>query len=452
MTQHRFAPAPSLDPEFILYEFLTGPNQAKIKSFQEAKGATVSSGHRSIFRRTASRLKQTLSPAPPVPIPNPGQIIWCHTTTQNQTEMLAPVHRALGERSSWWDLFNPYLAWRRLSNAEFTPDKAQSDNRLKQNERAAAIASPTLIDIYAVALAEAELLVRTLSSTPPKAVLTTNDHSPRHMALRYATHVTGVPLVYLQHAATGGLEPALSGYTAALLQGHHAAELYRQQGSLPQDTYLVGSPKLDQTNHQQSGRSRPQGIGLCPGLEAKPEKTLSVIETVRAALPDSISLMLRLHPRMGNLDAWAKVISCVDHRSDAASVSVTTFLNQCRVIVADDSNIAIEALACNCQPIRTAFGAEIGDQYQISASPFFQNWTASHEQLEDKIKQAFDQSENTGLKTAAKAFYANIDTVWDNRSASLIAAILIDLFFPNDRTGKLALTQDECRALEAARL
>lgn len=402
---------PSLDPQFLMFEFDSGLNphvpDLRLPAVKKAK-------LKAVFNKF-TRLKLGMR----TPQPRPSTI-WCHTTTANQYEMIMPVIECLGQRAFDWNLFHPFDYWS-LNDRATLPRHRQS-----AQERWPDAPTESHLDLYALAIWEAALLETAMILGKPRAVLTANDHSPRHMALRYAAKRSNTPLFYLQHAAVGGVEPPLTGLDGAFLHGTHAKTHYENSGPLPAKTYLVGSPKLDISPRRQILRQKL--VGICPGLHAELATTRRVIAKLSANIPTDYALQLRLHPRHRTSLDWANLIRDVNATKLPSNQNTQQFLKSCSIIVSDDSNVALEAPAVGCKVVRTAFSTQFSDQYKIGDLPFYRKWTVPLDRLIETLQAAIIEQDSPALQEIASHFFADIGSTWQGHSAQRISDVLTDEF------------------------
>ncbi len=385
---------PSEAASFVLYEFLSSMVSTPPHDRQTP-------GLLRIAARALSRRAGEFNPL------QGADKIWFHSTTHNQRESLAPVWRKMGEGAIWADLADPFAAW-----------GASLDKALLRARAAYLDYPPELKDLYHLALAEAELLERAFRRARPRAVVTSNDHSPRHMGLMLAAWRTDVPITYIQHAAVGGEEPALANFDMALLHGQHACERYVQAGPLAKSVFFVGAPKLDAATAG-NGEKCGDAIGVCPAVNASAQAIMEILDKARRTAPDR-PLILRLHPRS---DARIYLPDGVEE-SNPATETVAGFLHRCAVLVADDSNIAIEALVFGVRVVRMSFAGALRDQYGIGGDPVFKDWTTDHRGFAAMLTRALVTDETINFQEAASRYFSNVGTPWSGRAGDLAAAAI----------------------------
>lgn len=365
--------APHEDAEYILYEFMSA-----MKS--PPPTAPVMPGFLTQLRRRLRRAAGGFDP-----VAGKGRI-WLHATTQNQRESLSSVAAALGKDAFDAGLFSPFTDW----GAALDSACAGIDRKMTQ---------ASLRAVYRLAVGEAVLIEKALRTHPPAAVLTTNDHSPRHRGLILAARRAGVQVAYLQHAAVGGVEPPLNQFGLALLHGPHAADHYRRRGPLAPRTYFVGAPKLDESTADHCEQGAAQAIGVCPALNTDAKAIRKIVDVVRSVAKDR-PVIVRLHPRANHLPAPPDGVQM----SDAKHESTPAFLRRLKALVVDDSNIAIEALALGVQSVRVSFDGRLRDQYGISGDPAFASWETDIRGLPAGIEKALDADCATVRAAAARYF------------------------------------------------
>jgi len=365
--------------------------------------------------------------------------IWAYTTTINQHDGVAPILEELSANSV--DLFalHPADIWGRsiyISALLRLPKAVWILIRLprSQSKRIA-----NQVELLALILAEGARLRKAIRNLQPSAFIISNDHSPRNRGIIRVVAASKTPLVYVQHAAVGGVERALDCMTAALLQGQHSLDIYRGLGGITADIHLIGSPKMDAAR-EAHGRKRAseskihmpelqKQIGIFPGFFDSVEHVVELVQILSKSHAFA-NICVRPHPRDQRYKEWEAIDLIGGKVVSSKNVASSDFLLSCDVAIFDDSNIGLEACALEIPIVKYPLKDTKTDQYQLGETGIFQSCEASRKTIAAMAGKALAlQLPRDPEKTAY--FFHNFGTKQHGKSHIIAAQIISDLAMKN---------------------
>jgi hypothetical protein len=368
----------------ILHEFLSGASLRTGAPFEDPIATLARSTRRAhiAFFRAALSLR-------PRPVAARAGTIWAYATTGNQTESLAPVLSELGTEADALSLPDPLPGWGRALAWRTLRCLSQAKTALTRLPHSELAKVADMIDVYALALAEAQLFTEAARRNPPAAVLIANDHSPRNRAILAAAQAAGLPTAYLQHAAVGGIECPLN-MDLAFLHGQHSLDIYSAIGPVTAEVCLVGSPKIDVARRDALSRTKtsPFSIGVFPGLFDHPNRVGDVVAELREGFPKA-TFALRRHPRDARA-GWDNLMAEQDLSNALNALHIMEALQACDLVIFDDSNVGLEAAALCVPVLRTTLKEMPSDQYALSGTKLFTQCEAALGALVPTAQAALD--------------------------------------------------------------
>lgn len=353
----------------ILHEFLSG---ASVRP-----GAPFGNPHAQLSKDTKiteRKLRRAAFRLNPSKVPMTAGRVWAFSTTHNQAETIDPVaaimnagaqpaldHALLIDPMSGWGGSLARAALRRLPDATAQLSALCDDDLSRVAD---------LTKLLATTFGEADCFRRMAARKRPSAVLITNDHSPRNRAIFAAAQDMGIPTAYLQHAAVGGIERALT-MDLALLQGRHSLEIYRSIGPVEARIELIGAPKIDVARRARIPQSTDKTrLIIFPGLFDDFNRVEQIARSLRSAFPKAV-IQLRRHPR-DYRDQWVRwpqdVAQLLKHGQQTTMETLIT----CDLAVVDDSNVGLEAAALGVPVLCAPFKDEQSDQYGLAGTGIFE--------------------------------------------------------------------------------
>jgi hypothetical protein len=266
----------------------------------------------------------------------------------------------------------------------------------------------------------------------PRLVLATSDHAAMQRTITFAARFMGIPTAFLPHAGvTKGLPPL--SFDAAFLDGLYAARRYADCGRSKTAIFLAGVPRLDAVMQRpRRGRRR---LGLCPGLCDDAALVIELVSRAVEALP-AAAVTVRPHPREPAKERYiemARALGCI--YSDAQQEPAGTFLQTVDIVVCGDSNLIIEAkVAGRWVVIFAPPQARIIDQYGYIEDGLPHVICRDAADLLDFLATTNGRPPIDGLDR----YMATIETLWEGRSAELVATTLLDLAAGRAHPGTLA--------------
>lgn len=345
--------------------------------------------------------------------------IWLYSASRNQLEALMPLAKEMSPIQRMRDdedisfLHPAEVYWRSIP---FLP--ALIGHFLaSQDELRSRIASD--FGGYWLCYGLYSAYLHALRLGKPKIVGISSDQSRQPRAMRLAAQHVGVPVFYLQHASIGFNEPVLDA-ELVFLNGLDAAEKYALRGNAKSTVYLTGPPKLDRL---MASRIAPAGrtIGICSGLRDSFDNLIHLLEALTEVGFKS-DIEIRAHPRDSRLRQWQ--ILAEKHNiklSESGHEPTIDFIQRCSVVIAGDSNILLESLACRIPSVHFDFGGNQSDQYGFFAAelvPFGQNCDIAVWRVKEALRGEQAVSPILGR------YIATFGTVYAGFSGELVAEIV----------------------------
>lgn len=282
-----------------------------------------------------------------------------YVETVNQLNSIRGLVEKLGDNSTrlmtGWVLNEPFFAGRLGIDSEMWPMGHQRWKSMEHIIKAFRISAwlrrkykgqvahhHIVINLaqFLAAVDTCDFLIRELK---PRSVTVINDHNVVPLAWLLSARRSGVPTVYIQHAAVSAVFPKLLA-NWALLEGQHAADTYSRIGSYARQTRLVGIPRLDGRIgfHGDAKLSGELTVGLCLKTFYSDAQIRDLFDALKKS-PKVVRIILRPHPGspaeyMDRLRTLLK-----EDISDGRTEEAIRFLERVDVLVSGESTIILEA-------------------------------------------------------------------------------------------------------------
>lgn len=172
-----------------------------------------------------------------------------------------------------------------------------------------------------------------------KLIVFANDHSIENRCLLEIAAKHGVKTLYVQHASITERFPPLH-FTYSFLDGMESFKKYKAIGDMKGTIFLTGSPRFDEL-YKYKGATKTHDIGIALNQLDSCDKVMELCKY----LQDNTSqrIIVRPHPRMGNLfDAQLFRKHGIDI-SDSTQESSFSFLSKVKFLIANESSIHLDS-------------------------------------------------------------------------------------------------------------
>lgn len=278
-----------------------------------------------------------------------------------------------------------------------------------------------------------------LDVVKPDFVIQSNDHNVANRCLRLAAEMLAIKTVYLQHASVTDLFPPLE-FDYAFLDGADALEKYVacQRAWVPEKgkntissnvtIFLSGQKKTITT-------SRTLDKDFCVGIGVNMMDTFDHLEVLLNVFDSKgVNCIVRTHPGQ-SIAFLSKLESYISQRkyvrfSDSKTSSLSDFFGQCRILIAANTGLHLEAAIAGIPTYYYEFS-------NISQSPDYYGFVKSGLSAKLPAKIALMTIEEImGLPASAEArsnvirrFSDSFGTQWQNREGELVAETLCRMIY-----------------------
>ncbi len=191
----------------------------------------------------------------------------------------------------------------------------------------------------ATGLFEASLFL--LKRNRPKAMVFSNDHSPRARALLLAAKELGIPTVYIQHASVHRFFPPLI-FDLNLLEGQDTKDKYLAIGPITGKVEFVGMQKFDAYIDKRNTATQVKRIGICTNRMDEPKAVAQFVDALVDRFP-KLQFTLRPHPADDRMFPIKRKVQ----RSNGKEETAFEFLLNQDLIIAGNTSIHLEATLMN---------------------------------------------------------------------------------------------------------
>lgn len=272
-------------------------------------------------------------------------------------------------------------------------------------------------DEFVKAVGMEEVALKTLQKHRPKALVFSNDHTPKMRAFLWVGKKLGIPTIYIQHASISEYFPPLN-FDLNLLEGEDCLLKYQQCGPIPGKVELIGMPKFDRFFPLRNTSDTVEKIGLCANIF----DDIHRVERVAAQLLDNFpkcQITFRPHPR----DERRFDLPAAMRRSRSDQEGIFEFLQHQDLIIAGDTSTHLEAILLNVSSIYYKFNDRYSDYYGYVKNGLVEK-AQSVQDLIAKIKTI--KANRPTVFQKARPYNAVVGTPNDGKSAELATRLIKD--------------------------
>ncbi len=281
-------------------------------------------------------------------------------------------------------------------------------------------------DLIFIAIGYYEVYRRALRHYRPRAVIFANDHNDDSRALLLACQAEGIPTTYIQHASVSRWFPPL-GFDLSMLEGQHAADIYRSCGPTKGRIELVGMPKADAYLARRNHASHAKKIGIAASLLDPTDDLVAALRGLLAALPN-LTFTFRPHP--SDSRDFKQLLADLSPNlqfSDSRAENIFDFLLKQDILIAAETSSHLEATLLNIGSLYYRFGA--GYTLSHDYYGFIQHGlTTECPTIDELIAHliAYAAHKPADIYLRATYYCSTIGTSYEGNSSALVASILDD--------------------------
>lgn len=179
-----------------------------------------------------------------------------------------------------------------------------------------------------------------LSKNPHvKMIVFTNDHSIGSRSMLEAAEKHHIKTLYVQHASITERFPPLH-FSYSFLDGMESYEKYKTIGDVRGNIFLTGSPRFDEL-YSFKDAIKIYDIGIALNLFDSCDKVIALCLYLQNNI--STRIIVRPHPRMGNLFDIQRFRNIGVAISDSTKESSFSFLSKVHFLIANESSIHLDS-------------------------------------------------------------------------------------------------------------
>jgi hypothetical protein len=245
-----------------------------------------------------------------------------------------------------------------------------------------------------------------------KLVIGSNDHSGLSQYAFVAARKTGIPSLYIQHAAVSDKFPPLS-MDFALLDGADARDKYLAAGSTKTHIRLIGAMKYDNYLRKPDLDKHGPLVGICFSrvLHDLKENLLLCEHLEKSGVPFAI----RFHPAVSS-ETRNKFLERDWEVSSPEKENSLDFILRCHTVISGDSSILLEASLLKRRPVYFASDGQGLDYYGFAKAGVVEKINYTYTEVLDLLDQEYKMEAH---RRNAKHFHDPLYTEWEGRSTEL---------------------------------
>lgn len=288
--------------------------------------------------------------------------------------------------------------------------------------------------------------LRVLLAIKPKYVVISNDHNPSNRSLIAVAHYLRIQTVYMQHATVSNLFPALR-FDYAFLDGESALKTYTEcESNSPGKQVGYPIPRIFLTGQMKQISSSCQGDGKAIGiaLDSDEKSITQIIKSVHLIMSLDVQVCIRWHPLQGafEIDTLRSEFK-FDSRvtlSDSRIESVNVFFNRCKILIAGNSSIHLEAAVFGLKTVYYEFSKSPHPDYygfvKLGISRQIRDIEILLQYIRKQVHTAatLQTLSDVGRQRAIKYFSESYDTKWQGHEGEIVGETLERLRSDRDVT------------------
>lgn len=272
------------------------------------------------------------------------------------------------------------------------------------------------------------IIYKLLKKNKTKLIILANDHIMFTRAINLVAKELNIRTIYVQHASVSELFPPLS-FDFALLEGYDSLKKYNKLSNCK--AFLIGNPILDEKLSRINLSKEINLVGICVNNIDPIDAIEGVIKHLRNEIPE-LKIILRPHPDdyERRLRFWEKFVEEYGVKLSNPLVELPfDYLVTVDAIIANESNILLEAAILNVYPIIFSFNGDFLDVYGFLKNKLTDRYFTNPTELLTFIKKI--KNNKPVIREKTKYYCANIGTPYEGGTTELAAKLFTEIINKN---------------------